>query len=106
MDSVLLGGVIPFAIVFVDLDELLKSVWQGELYLSLGYASMACMLLGVATASVTVVLVFFQLCNEVNMDHGLIAFKKAYALVKGLSLVVDVIRCWSIVFIVYIHVSI
>ncbi|KAJ8661005.1 hypothetical protein O0I10_003227 [Lichtheimia ornata] len=62
--SVLLGGVIPFAIVFVDLDELLKSVWQGELYLSLGYASMACMLLGVATASVTVVLVFFQLCNE------------------------------------------
>lgn len=64
--SVLLGGVIPFAIVFVDLDELLKSVWQGELYLSLGYASMACMLLGVATASVTVVLVFFQLCNEVS----------------------------------------
>lgn len=67
LNSVLLGGVIPFAIVFVDLDELLKSIWQGELYLSLGYASMASMLLGVATASVTVVLVFFQLCNEVSM---------------------------------------
>lgn len=104
--SVLLGGVIPFAIVFVDLDELLKSVWQGELYLSLGYASMACMLLGVATASVTVVLVFFQLCNEVSNGTWVDGIQKAYTLAKGLSLVVDVIRCWSIMFIVYIYVSI
>ncbi|ORY93753.1 hypothetical protein BCR43DRAFT_495268 [Syncephalastrum racemosum] len=62
--SIMLGGIIPFAVVFVDLHELLKSVWQGELYLSVFYATGACLLLSIATAAVTVVLVFFQLCNE------------------------------------------
>ncbi|KAI8136664.1 hypothetical protein BJV82DRAFT_638652 [Fennellomyces sp. T-0311] len=62
--SIIFGGVIPFAVVFIDYDELLKSLWQGEVHLTATYAAMACVLHGVATASVTVVLVFFQLCNE------------------------------------------
>ncbi|KAI9322409.1 hypothetical protein BX666DRAFT_2022888 [Dichotomocladium elegans] len=62
--SIALGGVIPFAVVFVDLDELLTSMWSGEMHLSLYYASLACLLLGIATAAVSIALVFFQLCNE------------------------------------------
>ncbi|KAI9495121.1 Endomembrane protein 70-domain-containing protein [Zychaea mexicana] len=62
--SIAVGGVIPFAVVFVDYDELLKSLWHGEIHLFTLYAVTACALLAIATASVSVVLVFFQLCNE------------------------------------------
>ena len=64
--SIMFGGVIPFAVVFIDYDELLKSLWLGEVHLTAMYVVMACVLHGVATAAVTVVLVFFQLCNEVS----------------------------------------
>lgn len=66
--SIAIGGVIPFAVIFVDLDELLKTITQGELYLSAQYIVTAWLLLAIATASVTIVLVFLQLCNEVRKN--------------------------------------
>ena len=63
--SIAVGGVIPFAVVFIDYDELLKSLWHGEIHLFIMYGITACLLLGIATACVSVILVFFQLCNEV-----------------------------------------
>ncbi|KAI9258103.1 Endomembrane protein 70-domain-containing protein [Phascolomyces articulosus] len=62
--SIAVGGVIPFAVVFIDYDELLKSLWHGEIHLMIMYGITACVLLGIATACVSVILVFFQLCNE------------------------------------------
>ncbi|CAO3594751.1 unnamed protein product [Absidia cylindrospora] len=62
--SILFGGIIPFAIMFIDFNELLKSSWQGELYISISHLTLACLIMEVITSQVTVILVFFQLCNE------------------------------------------
>ncbi|KAI8093607.1 uncharacterized protein BX664DRAFT_330099 [Halteromyces radiatus] len=62
--SLLLGGVIPFAIVFVDLNELLKSRCNGEFYFAIPHFVLTCMVMSLTTAQVSVILIFFQLCNE------------------------------------------
>ncbi|CAO3591192.1 unnamed protein product [Absidia cylindrospora] len=62
--SILLGGVIPFAVVFINLNELLKSSWRGELYISIPHLVLSCLVMAITTSQVSMVLIFFQLCNE------------------------------------------
>ncbi|CEP16690.1 hypothetical protein [Parasitella parasitica] len=61
---VLLGGIVPFAVVFLNWHEFLNSAAKGELVLSINYTIWASSLLLIATAEMTVVLIFLQLCNE------------------------------------------
>ena len=63
--SIIVGGIIPFAVVFIDYDELLKSLWHGEIHLFKLYGMTSCLLLSISTACVSIILIFFQLCNEV-----------------------------------------
>lgn len=65
--SIFLGGVIPFAMIFVDLNELLKSSWHGELYISIPHMVLACLVMAITTSQVSVILIFFQLCSEVSI---------------------------------------
>ncbi|KAI8635912.1 hypothetical protein BD408DRAFT_438412 [Parasitella parasitica] len=61
---VLLGGIVPFAVVFLNWHELLNSVAKGELVLSINYTIWTSTLLLIVTSAMTVVLIFLQLCNE------------------------------------------
>ncbi|KAI9308707.1 hypothetical protein BJ944DRAFT_259744 [Cunninghamella echinulata] len=61
--SIILGGIIPFAVIFVDLNEFLKS-WHGELYMVIPHFVSTCVVLMIITAEVTTILIFFQLCSE------------------------------------------
>ncbi|KAL7326661.1 hypothetical protein PS15p_208960 [Mucor circinelloides] len=59
-----LGGIVPFAVVFLNWHELLNSVAKGEFILSINYTIWTSVLLLISAAEMTIVLVFLQLCNE------------------------------------------
>jgi transmembrane 9 superfamily protein 2/4 len=61
---ILLGGIVPFAVVFLNWHELLNSIAKGEYILSINYTIWVSILLLIATAEMTIVLIFLQLCNE------------------------------------------
>lgn len=53
--------------IFVDLNELLKSSWHGELYVSIPHVVLAGLVMAITTSQVSVILIFFQLCSEVSI---------------------------------------
>jgi transmembrane 9 superfamily protein 2/4 len=61
---IILGGVIPFAVIFLNWHEFLTSVSKGEYMLSVDNTIMVSILLLIATSEITVVLIFLQLCAE------------------------------------------
>ncbi|KAG2228934.1 hypothetical protein INT48_001509 [Thamnidium elegans] len=61
---ILLGGIIPFAVIFLNWHEFLNSVNKGEYVLSIDNTMLVSILLLIATSEITVVLVFLQLCAE------------------------------------------
>lgn len=66
MQSVLLAGLIPFAVIFIELLFVFQSVWQDKsgYYYVFGFLSVVCLILVITVAEVTVVTVYIQLCSE------------------------------------------
>lgn len=61
-----MGGIIPFAVIFLNWHEFLTSVSKGEYMLSISNTVMVSILVLMATSEITVVLIFLQLCAEVK----------------------------------------
>merc|ERR1712000_780936 len=68
LQSILLAGLIPFAVIFIDLLSVFQSLWQDKsgYYYVFGFLAVVCVLLTVTIAEVTVVSVYARLCAE---DH-------------------------------------
>ncbi|KAG9256439.1 endomembrane protein 70 [Emericellopsis atlantica] len=66
--SGLLYGLIPFAVIFIELLYVFQSLWQDKsgYYYVFGFLAVVCVLLTVTIAEVTVVSVYARLCAE---DH-------------------------------------
>ncbi|KAL8456543.1 hypothetical protein ACS0TY_034676 [Phlomoides rotata] len=62
--GLLLGGILPYGAVFVELFFILTSVWLNQLYYIFGFLFLAFLILLVTCAEITIVLCYFQLCNE------------------------------------------
>jgi transmembrane 9 superfamily protein 2/4 len=62
--SVLMGGVLPFGVVFVELFFILSSIWQHRFYYLFGFMFLVLMILLVTCAEISVVMAYFQLCSE------------------------------------------
>lgn len=64
--SVLLGGLIPFGVIFIELLFVFQSVWQDKsgYYYVFGFLAVVLAILVVTIAEVTVVTVYVQLCSE------------------------------------------
>ncbi|PSR81989.1 endomembrane protein 70 [Coniella lustricola] len=64
--SVLLAGLIPFAVIFIELLFVFQSVWQDKsgYYYVFGFLAVVCVILTVTVAETTVVTVYMQLCSE------------------------------------------
>jgi transmembrane 9 superfamily member 2/4 len=64
--SVLLAGLIPFAVIFIELLYVFQSLWQDKsgYYYLFGFLAVVSVILLVSIAEVTVVTVYMQLCNE------------------------------------------
>ncbi|KAK8128552.1 Nonaspanin [Apiospora sp. TS-2023a] len=66
IQSILLAGLIPFAVIFIELLFVFQSMWQDKsgYYYVFGFLAVVSVILIVTIAEVTVVTVYIQLCSE------------------------------------------
>ncbi|KAI8872688.1 hypothetical protein GQ42DRAFT_119018 [Ramicandelaber brevisporus] len=62
--SMCIAGALPFSVVFIELFFILNSVWQDQFYYMYGFLTIVGAILVITIIEVTVVTVYFQLCNE------------------------------------------
>lgn len=66
IQSVLLAGLIPFAVIFIELLFVFQSLWQDKsgYYYVFGFLSVVSIILILTIAEVTIVTIYISLCNE------------------------------------------
>ncbi|XP_038710979.1 transmembrane 9 superfamily member 8-like [Tripterygium wilfordii] len=62
--SILIGGILPFGAVFIELFFILTSIWLNQFYYIFGFLFLVFIILLVTCAEITIVLCYFQLCSE------------------------------------------
>ncbi|GAB4822112.1 hypothetical protein N2152v2_009158 [Parachlorella kessleri] len=62
--SILIGGILPFGAVFIELFFILTSMWQHQFYYLFGFLALVFLILIITCAEITIVLCYFQLCSE------------------------------------------
>ncbi|KAK3003040.1 hypothetical protein RJ639_018796 [Escallonia herrerae] len=62
--SILVGGVLPFGAVFIELFFILTSIWLNQFYYIFGFLFIVFIILLVTCAEITIVLCYFHLCSE------------------------------------------
>lgn len=62
--SILVGGILPFGAVFIELFFILTSMWMHQFYYLFGFLALVFIILIVTCAEITIVLAYFQLCSE------------------------------------------
>ncbi|CAH9093375.1 unnamed protein product [Cuscuta europaea] len=62
--SILIGGILPFGAVFVELFFILTSIWLQQFYYIFGFLFVVFVILIITCAEITIVLCYFQLCSE------------------------------------------
>lgn len=62
--SILIGGILPFGAVFIELFFILTSIWLNQFYYIFGFLFLVFVILMVTCAEITIVLCYFQLCSE------------------------------------------
>ena len=64
LPSVLMGGVLPFGVVFVELFFILSSIYQHRFYYLFGFMAVVLVILLVTCMQISIVMTYFQLCSE------------------------------------------
>jgi len=62
--SILIGGILPFGAVFIELFFILTSMWLHQVYYIFGVLFIVYIILILTCAEITIVLCYFQLCSE------------------------------------------
>jgi len=62
--SVLMGGILPFGAVFIELFFILSAIWGQQFYYIFGFLFIVFIILILTCAEITVVMCYFQLCSE------------------------------------------
>ncbi|SMY25707.1 unnamed protein product [Zymoseptoria tritici ST99CH_1A5] len=62
--SMLLVGVLPFGAIFVELYFIMSSLWSARIYYMFGFLFLSFGLLVATTAAVSVLMIYFLLCQE------------------------------------------
>lgn len=104
----LMGGVLPFGAIFIELYFIMNSIWGNKVYYLFGFAALVFIILTITCSEVTILLCYFHLCAEVSLNISIFKcdFQFIYLsilYILGLSLVVESFpNIWS-VWIIYIH---
>jgi len=62
--SILMGGVLPFGAVFIELYFILSSIWLQKYYYLFGFLFIVFVILIITCSEITIVMCYFQLCSE------------------------------------------
>jgi len=62
--SILMGGILPFGAVFIELFFILSAVWGQQFYYIFGFLFIVFIILILTCAEITIVMCYFQLCSE------------------------------------------
>ncbi|KAL7162619.1 hypothetical protein ACSBR2_042995 [Camellia fascicularis] len=62
--SILIGGILPFGAVFIELFFILTSIWLNQFYYIFGFLFIVFVILLITCAEISIVLCYFQLCSE------------------------------------------
>ncbi|GJN38968.1 hypothetical protein PR202_gb28054 [Eleusine coracana subsp. coracana] len=62
--SILIGGILPFGAVLMELFFILTSIWLYQFYSTFGFLFLVFVVLILTCASFTILLCYFQLCSE------------------------------------------
>ena len=62
--AILVGGVLPFGAVFIELFFILSSIWLHQFYYVFGFLMLVFVILVITCAEITIVMCYFQLCAE------------------------------------------
>ena len=63
--SILMGGILPFGAIFIELFFILSSIWLHQFYYLFGFLLIVFIILVLTCAEITIVMCYFQLCSEV-----------------------------------------
>ena len=92
--SVLIGGILPFGAVFIELFFILTSMWLHQFYYLFGFLCLVFVILIITCAEITIVLCYFQLCSEdyhwwcapfALLQCGMALFRPPNSIVQRLS---------------------
>lgn len=62
--SILLGGILPFGAIFIELYFIMNSIWFNRIYYVFGFLFMVFLILTLTCSEVTVLMCYFHLCTE------------------------------------------
>jgi len=62
--TMLIGGILPFGAVFIELFFIMSSIWLQRFYYVFGFLALVVCILILTCAQISIVLAYFQLCNE------------------------------------------
>ncbi|VEN51337.1 unnamed protein product [Callosobruchus maculatus] len=62
--GIIMGGVLPFGCIFIQLYFILKSIWSSQMYYMFGLLFLVFIILVITCAETTILLCYFHLCAE------------------------------------------
>jgi transmembrane 9 superfamily member 2/4 len=65
LPSILMGGILPFGSIFIELFFIMNSIWSQQFYYVFGFLFFVGIILCLTCAEVTILLCYFHLCTEV-----------------------------------------
>lgn len=67
LPGVIMGGILPFGCIFIQLFFILNSLWSNQMYYMFGFLFLVFIILVITCSETTVLLCYFHLCAE---DHN------------------------------------
>ncbi|XP_022908111.1 transmembrane 9 superfamily member 2 [Onthophagus taurus] len=62
--GIIMGGVLPFGCIFIQLFFILNSIWSSQMYYMFGFLFLVFIILAITCAETTILLCYFHLCAE------------------------------------------
>ncbi|KAI7868325.1 hypothetical protein BDF14DRAFT_1795404 [Spinellus fusiger] len=62
--SILMGGILPFGAIFIELYFIMNSIWFHRIYYGIGFLFLVFVILILTCSQVTILMCYFRLCNE------------------------------------------